>query len=49
MVSDEQRETIRALHGYCCGHCGVTETDSGGELEREMVRLLRIIANLTQS
>ena len=31
MVSQTLRESIRALYGFCCGYCGVTETESGGQ------------------
>ncbi len=33
MVSQMLRESIRALYDFRCGYCGVTETESGGQLE----------------
>ena len=33
MVSESLRQSIRALYGLRCGYCGVTETESGGQLE----------------
>jgi hypothetical protein len=33
MVSEKLRQSIRALYGRRCGYCGVTETESGGQLE----------------
>ncbi len=33
MVSQALRESVRALHNFSCGYCGVTETDLGGELD----------------
>jgi len=33
MVSQALRETIRASYNFRCGYCGVTETESGGQLE----------------
>lgn len=33
MVSQALRESVRALYDFRCGYCGVTETESGGELE----------------
>ncbi len=33
MVSQMLRESVRALYDFRCGYCGVTETESGGQLE----------------
>lgn len=33
MVSETLRQSIRALYGFRCGYCGVTESESGGQLE----------------
>jgi len=33
MISQTLRESIRALYDFRCGYCGVTETESGGQLE----------------
>ena len=33
MVSQAVREGVRALYDFRCGYCGVTETESGGQLE----------------
>jgi len=33
MVSQALRESIRASYNFRCGYCGVTETESGGQLE----------------
>jgi hypothetical protein len=33
MVSQKLRESVRALFNFRCGYCGVTETESGGQLE----------------
>jgi hypothetical protein len=33
MVSQALRESVRALYDFRCGYCGVTETESGGQLE----------------
>jgi hypothetical protein len=33
MVSQTLRESIRELYDFRCGYCGVTETESGGQLE----------------
>jgi hypothetical protein len=33
MVSEKLRESVRASYGFRCGYCGVTETESGGQLE----------------
>ena len=33
MVSETLRQSIRALYGFRCGYCSVTETESGGQLE----------------
>jgi hypothetical protein len=38
MVPQTLRERIRALYGFRCGYCGVTETESGGQLEIEHFR-----------
>ena len=38
MVSRTLRDSIRALYGFRCGYCGVTETESGGQLEIEHFR-----------
>ena len=38
MVSQTLRESIRALYGFRCGYCGVTETESGGQLEIDHFR-----------
>lgn len=31
-MSPEQREALRRLYRFCCGYCGVSETDVGAEL-----------------
>lgn len=33
MVSEALRQSIRALYDFRCGYCGVSETESGGQLE----------------
>jgi hypothetical protein len=33
MVSQALRESVRELFNFRCGYCGVTETESGGQLE----------------
>lgn len=33
MVSQKLREAIRALYDFRCGYCGVTEAESGGQLD----------------
>lgn len=33
MVSETLRQSVRALYGFRCGYCSVTETESGGQLE----------------
>ncbi len=33
MVSERLRQSIRALYGFSCGYCGVTEAESGSQLE----------------
>jgi len=38
MVSPTLRESIRALYDFRCGYCGVTETESGGELDVDHFR-----------
>ncbi len=38
MVSQMLRESIRALYGFRCGYCGVTETEAGGQLEIDHFR-----------
>lgn len=38
MVSATLRNNIRALYAFRCGYCGVTETESGGELELDHFR-----------
>lgn len=35
MVSQALRETVRALYDFRCGYCGVTEIESGGQLDKE--------------
>jgi hypothetical protein len=32
-ITTEDRRTIREAYNYCCGYCGVAESDMGGELE----------------
>jgi hypothetical protein len=32
-ITVEDRQEIREAYGYCCGYCGVSETDIGGELQ----------------
>lgn len=32
MIPLALRRRVRALYDYCCGYCGVTETDYGAEL-----------------
>lgn len=32
-ITIEERREIREAFNYCCGYCGVTESDIGGELE----------------
>lgn len=32
MISDELRHLVRTRAGFACEYCGVSETDSGGEL-----------------
>ncbi len=39
MVSPTLRESIRALYDFRCGYCGVTETESGGELSAHIESL----------
>ena len=38
MVPQKLRESVRVLYGLCCGYCGVTETEFGGELEVDHFR-----------
>ncbi len=38
MVSRTLRDSIRALYDFRCGYCGVTETESGGQLEVDHFR-----------
>jgi len=38
MVSKSLREQIRAQFGFRCGYCGVSEAESGGELEVDHYR-----------
>ncbi|HID64967.1 MAG TPA: HNH endonuclease [Anaerolineae bacterium] len=38
MISKTLRDTIRALYGFRCGYCGVTETESGGKLDIDHFR-----------
>jgi hypothetical protein len=38
MISKTLRESIRALYDFRCGYCGVTETESGGQLEIDHFR-----------
>ncbi len=38
MVSPTLRESIRALYDFRCGYCGVTETESGSELDVDHFR-----------
>ena len=38
MVSESLRQSVRALYGFRCGYCGVTETESGSQLEVEHFR-----------
>ena len=33
MIFQALRESVRALYDFRCGYCGVTETESGGQLE----------------
>ena len=33
MITREIRNEVRRRYNYCCGYCGVRETDVGGELE----------------
>jgi hypothetical protein len=33
MISKALREQVRALYGFKCGYCGVSEVESSGELE----------------
>ena len=32
-LTAEERLAVRAAYGYCCGYCGVSESDTGGELQ----------------
>lgn len=32
-ITAEDREIIRKAYGYCCGYCGVSESDIGGMLQ----------------
>jgi hypothetical protein len=38
MVSKTLRDTVRAFYGFRCGYCGVTESESGGELDVDHFR-----------
>jgi len=38
MVSEALRQSVRALYGFRCGYCGVTEAESGGQLEMDHFR-----------
>jgi hypothetical protein len=38
MVSESLRQSVRALYDFRCGYCGVTETESGSQLEVEHFR-----------
>ena len=37
-LTAETRAAIRATYAYCCGYCGVSETDVGNELEIDHYR-----------
>lgn len=39
MASLTLRDSVRALYGYRCGYCGVSETNTGGLLELDHFRL----------
>ncbi len=32
-ITVEDRQAVRETYGYCCGYCGVSEADIGGELQ----------------
>lgn len=32
-ISPRDRQEVRSAFGYCCGYCGVSELDIGGELQ----------------
>ena len=36
-MSHPRFEVVRRLYRYACGYCGVTETDSGGEIKHRQV------------
>jgi 5-methylcytosine-specific restriction endonuclease McrA len=37
-ITAEDRQAIRELYGRCCGFCGVSESDIGGELQIDHYR-----------
>ncbi|MCP5101167.1 MAG: hypothetical protein GY943_36940 [Chloroflexi bacterium] len=32
-ISSETRQAVRETYFYCCGYCGISELDVGGELQ----------------
>ena len=37
-MAHSKHDLIRQWYGYCCGYCGVSEADSGGELTADHYR-----------
>jgi 5-methylcytosine-specific restriction endonuclease McrA len=37
-ITTEDRQAIREAFGFCCGYCGVSESDIGGELQIDHYR-----------
>ncbi len=37
-ITAEDRQVIRNAYGYCCGYCGVLESDIGGKLQIDHYR-----------
>lgn len=40
-ISDKKRQAIRKQYNFSCGYCGVSEVDTGNELEIDHFRPLR--------
>lgn len=37
-ITAENRAAVQSAYGYCCGYCGVSEIDIGGELQIDHYR-----------
>jgi len=37
-ITNEDRQAVRDAYGYCCGYCGVSESDIGGDLQLDHYR-----------